>query len=163
MALHNDVLAQQMWRFLCNDIDSRLTVNQDIEALGAQSKFKRGLNFPAALTMFAMVDLAASYYTGKEATTGDIAKFIYCGGSAKLTENARRFPMTARPRSSSSFRGLATTRSRAIRFTLPGNIGPRRLKSKPSPSASLSARELPITSACARSYRRTSARGYCPR
>jgi hypothetical protein len=76
MALHNDMLAQQMWQFLCNDIDSCLTVNQDMQALGAQSKFKGGLNFPAALTMFAMIDLAASYYVGRGATTSDIAEFI---------------------------------------------------------------------------------------
>jgi len=76
MALHNDVLAQQMWQFLCNDIDSCITVQEDIQALGAQSKFKGGLNFPAALAMFAMIDLAASYYAGKEATTADIAGFI---------------------------------------------------------------------------------------
>lgn len=76
MPLHNDVFAQQMWAFLCNDIDSCLMVAEEIQTLGSESRFKGALNFPAALMMFSVIDLSAGYYAGREATTQVIADFI---------------------------------------------------------------------------------------
>ncbi len=74
--LHNQVFERQIFTFLCHDIDSCLTVSQELQTLGDNSKFKGGLNFPAALTLFSAIELAASYYAGNRPTLDEVAEFI---------------------------------------------------------------------------------------
>jgi hypothetical protein len=73
MALHNDIFREQIWGWFCNDIESCFKVAQDLQARG---ELRGRLNFPAALTIFAVIELVAGYYAGKRPRHGDIAKFI---------------------------------------------------------------------------------------
>lgn len=74
MALHNDVFNQQIWDFFCNDLDSCLTVSKMSRI--PNSHFKGGLNFTSVLTIFSVIELAAGWWKGKEATHEIIADFI---------------------------------------------------------------------------------------
>jgi hypothetical protein len=76
MALHNDVFKQQIWEWFCNDIDSCFKVSQDLQTKRERSVFKGGLNFPAALTTFSIIELMAGYHAGREPTYTDIAEFV---------------------------------------------------------------------------------------
>jgi hypothetical protein len=66
----------QIWEWFCNDIDSCLTVSHDLQAQGDASTFRGGLNFPAALTMFAVIELMAGYHAGKKPGSKEIAGFV---------------------------------------------------------------------------------------
>ena len=74
--LHNRVFNRQLWTFLCNDLDSCLMVADEVQEKGDNSRFKGALYFPAALTLFAAIELAASYYAGDEPTGDRVAEFI---------------------------------------------------------------------------------------
>lgn len=76
MALHNAVFKDQIWAWFCNDMDSCLKVSKDLQDQQEKSTFKGGLNFPAALTMFAVIELVAGYYAGKRPSYTDVAKFV---------------------------------------------------------------------------------------
>lgn len=77
MALHNNVFNQQIWEWFCNDMDSCILVSTDLQKKGIKSKFSGGINFPAALACFSVIELMASYYAGKKkAGNEDIAEFI---------------------------------------------------------------------------------------
>lgn len=76
MALHNDVFRQQIWEFFQNDMDSCLEVAKDKQIKGDKSIFKGGLNFTAALTLMAVVEMCASYFVGREVDDNAAAKFI---------------------------------------------------------------------------------------
>jgi len=43
---------------------------------GDASTFRGGLNFPAALTMFAVIELMAGYHAGKKATAKELVEFV---------------------------------------------------------------------------------------
>ena len=61
MALHNDVFKQQIWGFLCDDLESCLAVSQIVQFFPKNTIFKGGLNFTAALAIFSVIELAAGY------------------------------------------------------------------------------------------------------
>ncbi|MGH7157275.1 MAG: hypothetical protein ACREGG_04165 [Candidatus Saccharimonadales bacterium] len=63
MALHKDVFQQQVWEWFCNDLESCLLVSQKVQA--GDAEFKGGINFPAALTIFSVLELCASYFSGR--------------------------------------------------------------------------------------------------
>jgi hypothetical protein len=63
MALHNDVFGQQVWDWFCNDLDSCLLVSEKVQA--GSSEFRGGTNFPAALTIFSVLEMTAGYHSGK--------------------------------------------------------------------------------------------------
>ena len=75
MALHNDVF-EQVWDWLCNDIESCFKVSQDLQNHLDKSQFKGGLNFPAALTMFSVIELAVGYYSGGDPNSDSAADFV---------------------------------------------------------------------------------------
>ncbi|HZE87228.1 MAG TPA: hypothetical protein VE090_03395 [Methylomirabilota bacterium] len=75
MALHNDVFQQQIWDFFCNDLESCLTVSK-LKQSNPNSPFKGGLNFTATLAIFSVIELAAGWWKGTEATNDIIASFI---------------------------------------------------------------------------------------
>jgi hypothetical protein len=76
MALHNDVFKQQIWGFLCDDLESCLAVSQIVQFFPKNTIFKGGLNFTAALAIFSVIELATGYYTGKKTTTRAVADFL---------------------------------------------------------------------------------------
>jgi hypothetical protein len=63
MGLHNDVFNQQIWDWFCNDLESCLLVSQKVQA--GSTEFKGGTNFPAALTIFSVLEMTAGYYSGR--------------------------------------------------------------------------------------------------
>lgn len=75
MKLHNYVFQQQIWSFFYNDLESCLEVSKEVQQ--GNKKFKGGLNFTAALTIFSVIDFLASFWKGKNANQTDIAKFIH--------------------------------------------------------------------------------------
>ena len=74
--LHTEIFKTRMWTFLCNDLDSCLTVAEELQTLGATSRFKGALYFPAAMSLFAAIELAASYYAGDEPNSANVSEFI---------------------------------------------------------------------------------------
>lgn len=76
MALHKDVFKQQIWKFFQNDIDSCLIVSKDLQTKIGNLIFKGGLNFTAALTILVVIEMCASYYSGKEVDDNKVTEFI---------------------------------------------------------------------------------------
>src|SRR5579862_2528532 len=77
MALHNDVFKQQVWEWFCDDLESCLLVSKKLQ-LG-DKEFNGGTNFPACLTIFAVIEMAAAYYAGRtddSNLTNDAVKFL---------------------------------------------------------------------------------------
>jgi hypothetical protein len=63
VALHNNVFDQQVWDWFCNDVESCLLVSKKVQA--HEGEFKGGTNFPACLTIFSVIEMAAGYFSGR--------------------------------------------------------------------------------------------------
>lgn len=81
MTVHNQVLQQQVWEFFCNDLDSCIEVSKDTQQNKSLSRFKGGLNFTAALTIFSVLEFISSFYLNSEPSSSTFAKFLSKYGS----------------------------------------------------------------------------------
>jgi len=89
MAIHNDVLRQQIWEFFQNDLHSCLEVSRQVQQARASSSpiaFQGGLNFTSALVIFSVLDLCSGFFSGAAPTTQTVSDFIteYLGKRDRL-------------------------------------------------------------------------------
>ncbi len=84
---HNEILKQQIWEWFVNDLKSCFEASR---ASQAQNKlFPGGLCFPAAMTIFSVLEMVTGYYTGKDPCRSSVASFIskYMGKYCPQLEN----------------------------------------------------------------------------
>lgn len=76
MVTYKDIFQQQIWEWFCNDMDSCILVSTDLQKKGVKSKFSGGINFPAALACFSVIELMSGYHAGRKPDNNNISKFI---------------------------------------------------------------------------------------
>lgn len=74
MALHSDVFKQQIWDFFCGDLDSCLQVAKLKQS--GDTRFNGGLNFTACLTIFSVIEMCSSYYSGRDSNNSTVSDFL---------------------------------------------------------------------------------------